>query len=182
MLGLPRSRRVENNLLTFIKAGVFFTYPQPYLVELANFLGVHHIKPAYVRHIRTQGRLESRSDRQDRSKSCFPLTLFFLILGLGACFGVETGYAINLARYFGPGLLSYILGYGPEVWTAGNYYFWVPIIASFLECIFGGFLYNAFIYTGPESPIKSPWMGLKRLVRPELPRRKRAKSAVGLFS
>ena len=30
-----------------------------------------------------------------------PLALFFVIFGIGACFGWETGYAINLARDFG---------------------------------------------------------------------------------
>lgn len=39
---------------------------------------------------------------------CTPV--FFLIFGLGACFGYETGYAINLARDFGPRLMSYAVG------------------------------------------------------------------------
>jgi len=63
--------------------------------------------------------------------------------------------------------MSYILGYGHEVWSAGNYYFWIPMVAPFLGCTFGGFLYDLFIYTG-ESPINTPWLGIKRLVRPDM--------------
>lgn len=57
-----------------------------------------------------------------------PLGLFFLIFGLGATLGWETGYAINLARDFGPRLFTYSVGYGYEVWSAGNYYFWVDTL------------------------------------------------------
>lgn len=77
-----------------------------------------------------------------------PLALFFVIFGIGACFGWETGYAINLARDFGPRVMSYFLGYGKEVFQAGNYYFWVPMVAPFFGCVFGGFVYDALIYTG----------------------------------
>lgn len=122
----------------------------------------------------------------------FPLALFFLIFGLGACFGYETGYAINLARDFGPRLMSYAVGY-QGVWSAGGvrftanvwerwltepkYYFWIPMVASFLGCTFGAFLYDVFLYTG-ESPVNTPWLGLKRLVRPDISWKKDAKSAV----
>jgi len=81
-----------------------------------------------------------------------PLGLFFVIFGIGACFGWETGYAINLARDFGPRLMSYCLGYGHEVWSAGNYYFWVPMVAPFFGCLFGGWLYDVFIFTGSCPP------------------------------
>jgi aquaglyceroporin related protein len=37
------------------------------------------------------------------------------------------------------------------------------MVAPFLGCAFGGFLYDLFIYTG-HSPINSPWLGLKQLM------------------
>jgi aquaglyceroporin related protein len=100
------------------------------------------------------------------SGAWFPLGLFFLIFGIGACFGWQTGYAINFARDFGPRLMSYAVGYGHEVWSAGGYYFWIPMVAPFLGCLFGGILYDIFIFTGP-SPINTPYFGLGELVRPK---------------
>lgn len=41
------------------------------------------------------------------------------------------------------------------------------MVAPFCGCLVGGFLYDAFIYTGPESPINSPYMGLPHLFRPD---------------
>jgi len=62
--------------------------------------------------------------------------------------------------------MSYMVGYGPKVWTARCYYFWVPIVAFFTGCTSGGFLYDIFIYTC-SSPINTPWLGLKRFIRPD---------------
>jgi aquaglyceroporin related protein len=59
--------------------------------------------------------------------------------------------------------MSYIVGYGHEVWSAGGYYFWIPMVAPFLGCTFGGFLQDFFVYTGPESPVNTPWPGFKYL-------------------
>ncbi|KAF2097145.1 aquaporin [Rhizodiscina lignyota] len=94
-----------------------------------------------------------------------PLGLGLTFVGITACFGWETAFALNFARDFGPRLLTAAVGYGSEVWTADGHYFWVPMIAPFLGCLFGGFLYDVFVYEG-DSPINTPWMGLKRLVRP----------------
>lgn len=146
-------------------AGIFCTFPQTFMTTNAQF---------WAEVIETTMLMFGVLALQDMSNAgpvgdikFLPVGLFFLIWGLGACFGFETGYAMNLARDLGPRLMSYIVGYGPEVWTAGNYYFWVPIVAPFVGCAFGGFLYDVFIYTG-ESPINTPWMGIKRIVRPNL--------------
>lgn len=108
----------------------------------------------------------------------------FLIFALGTGWGWNTGYAINPARDLGPRIMATLLGYGSEMWTAGEYYFWVsvpprdcygvvrlkrqkiPIVAPFCGCVFGGLLYDVFIYTG-ASPINTPWMGLKHIFRPD---------------
>lgn len=74
-------------------------------------------------------------------------------------------FVVNLARDFGPRLMSYALGYGHEVWSAGGYYFWIPMVAPFCGCAFGGILYDAFIYTGP-SPLNTEWLGLKDVLHP----------------
>ena len=39
------------------------------------------------------------------------------------------------------------------------------MVAPFFGCTFGGWLYDTFLFTG-ESPINTPWMGLKRLLHP----------------
>lgn len=44
--------------------------------------------------------------------------------------------------------------------------FWIPMVAPFAGCLFGGILYDLFIYTGP-TPINTPWFGLKEFLNPK---------------
>ncbi|EON67587.1 hypothetical protein W97_06955 [Coniosporium apollinis CBS 100218] len=142
-------------------AGIFCTYPQTFLTKSSQFFS-EFIASTLLMFVIFALKDDSNNGG---GGNWFPLGLFFLIFGLGACFGYETGYAINMARDTGPRLMSYFLGYGSEVWSAGDYYFWVPIVAPFLGCAFGGFLYDVFIFTG-KSPVNTPWMGLKRVAKP----------------
>jgi aquaglyceroporin related protein len=146
-------------------AGIFCTYPQAFLTKASQFFS-EFIASSILMFVIFALKDDSNPGAMGKSGAgqLFPLALFFLIFGLGACFGWETGYAINLARDFGPRLMSYCLGYGHEVWSAGSYYFWIPMVAPFCGCTFGAFLYDVFIYTGPDSPVNTPWMGLKGLV------------------
>lgn len=166
-------------------AQIFCTYPAKFLTNSQQFVS-EFICSSILIFVVFALKDESNKGAALGARNWFPLALFFLIFGLGACFGWETGYAMNPARDFPPRLFSYIVGYGPEVFTSGHYYFWwvsaffarfgtiyahlcisrVPIVAPMCGTLFGGFLYDAFIYTGPESPVNTPYLGLPYLIKP----------------
>lgn len=98
-------------------AGVFCTYPAPFMTRTGMFFS--EVVASAILMLVIYALVDNDAGH------LMPLALFFLIFGIGACFGWETGYAINLARDFGPRLVSYMIGYGDEVWSAGGYYFWV---------------------------------------------------------
>jgi len=147
-------------------AGIFCTYPQAFLGKVNQFFS-EFIDSTILMFVIFALKDESNQGAMGKTGAgqFFPLALFFLIFGLGACFGYETGYAMNLARDFGPRLMSYFVGYSSEVWSAGDYYFWVPMVAPFPGCMFGAFLYDAFIYTGPDSPLNQPNFGMDRYTK-----------------
>ena len=101
-------------------AGVFNTYPQPFLTKTGQVFSEIVSSTVLVFVI-----FAMKDDANLGAGNLVPLGLFFLIFGIGATLGWETGYAINLARDFGPRLFTYFVGYGHEVWSAGDYYFWV---------------------------------------------------------
>lgn len=142
-------------------AGIFCTYPAPFMTKTGQFFSEFIASTLLMFLI-----YALKDDGNIGAGPLTPLCLFFVIFGIGACFGWETGYAINLARDFGPRLVSYMIGYGHEVWSAGGYYFWVPMVSPFCGCVFGGWLYDTFLFTG-ESPINTPYMGLQRLIQPK---------------
>src|SRR3989440_3562281 len=70
-----------------------------------------------------------------------PLIIGFLIVAIGASFGLNTGYAINPARDFGPRLWIALVS-GGESLAADNFYFWIPIVAPLLGGVVGAFIYD----------------------------------------
>lgn len=146
-------------------AAIFCTYPASDMTKASMFFS-EFIASFMLMFVIFALKDDSNKGQFSASGAWFPLGLFFLIFGIGACFGWQTGYAINLVRDFGPRLMSYAVGYGHEVWSAGGYYFWIPMVAPFLGCLFGGIMYDLFLYTGP-SPINTPWFGLPDLMRPK---------------
>ncbi|KAJ5256604.1 hypothetical protein N7478_012708 [Penicillium angulare] len=155
--GGPSIRTVPGYSMT-ATAGIFCTYPAEFMTKTGQFFSEFLASAILMFMI-----FALKDNNNLGAGKLMPLALFFVIFGIGACFGWETGYAINMARDFGPRLISYMLGYGHEVWKAGGYYFWVPMVAPFLGCVFGGCVYDFFLYVGVDSPINTPWMGIHRL-------------------
>ncbi|OXV05329.1 hypothetical protein Egran_06903 [Elaphomyces granulatus] len=127
-------------------AGMFWPYPAEFTTVTGQFFS-EFIATSIMMFVI----FALKDDNNLGSGPFFPLGLLFLIFGIGACFGWETGYALNLARDFGPRLMTFCVGYGYKVWTAGNYFFWIPIVAPFCGCTFGGWLYDVFLYTGNDN-------------------------------
>jgi len=70
-----------------------------------------------------------------------PFIIGLLIVAIGASFGLNTGYAINPARDFGPRLWIAIVS-GGESFVVNNVYFWIPIVAPLLGGVAGAFIYD----------------------------------------
>jgi aquaglyceroporin related protein len=139
-------------------AGIFCTYPAEFMTRTGMFFS-----EVVASAILMIGIYAINDDDNMAAGDLAPVALFFLIFGIGAAFGWQTGYAINPARDFGPRMASFAVGYGSEVFSAGGYYFWIPIVAPCIGCAFGGFLYDSLVYTGAESPINMKYVGFARL-------------------
>lgn len=118
--GGPNIRTVPGYDSPNATAGIFATYPAPFMTKTGQFFSEFIASSILMFTI-----FAIKDDDNLGAGPLTPLVLFFVVFGIGACFGWETGYAINLARDFGPRLVSYMIGYGHNVWAAGNYYFWV---------------------------------------------------------
>ncbi|KKF94154.1 Glycerol uptake/efflux facilitator protein [Ceratocystis platani] len=138
-------------------AGLFCTYPQPFLNKAGQMFS-----EALGSAVLMAGILAVTDRGNIGGVVALPIAVGLLVFAIGLCFGWETGYAINMARDFMPRLASYMLGYGSAVWSAGNYYFLVPIVSPFLGTLLGAFVYDLLIFDG-ESPVNTPYMGMAGL-------------------
>jgi len=86
-----------------------------------------------------------------------PIGIYFVVVGIGAAFGMQTGWAVNPARDLGPRLMTWTVGYGTEVFNFRNqYWLWCPILGPLAGGITATFLYDWLIYVGKESVFNAP--------------------------
>jgi MIP family channel proteins len=121
-------------------AGIFSTYPQPFLSSLGGLVDQIFGTAILLLVIMAIG-----DARNNAAGSLGPIVVGFLVIAIGMAFGFNAGYAINPARDLGPRLFTSIAGWGPEVFRAGGYWFWVPIIGPLIGGPLGAFVYDALI-------------------------------------
>jgi len=131
-------------------AGIFATYPQPYL-SLAGGL-IDQIVGTAVLLLVICALTDSRNLAPTANLG--PFFIGLLVVAIGAAFGFNAGYAINPARDLGPRLFTAVGGWGGEVFRAGNYWFWVPIAGPLIGGVLGAWLYDLLI--GNHFPRNQP--------------------------
>lgn len=123
-------------------AGIFATYPQEYLSTVPGGLVDQIVGTALLlllvlalgdtKNFAAESRLQ-------------PILVGAAVVLIGMTFGMNAGYAINPARDFGPRLFTAIAGWGGEVFTAGNGWWWVPIVGPLIGGVLGGYAYDLCI-------------------------------------
>lgn len=131
-------RQVTGTLAT---AGIFATYPQPWLSTMGGLID------QIVGTALLVGVVFAISDKKNLAPppNIGPVIVGLLVLLIGTTFGLNAGYAINPARDFGPRLFTFLAGWGSGVFTAGHSWWWVPIVGPLIGGPAGGFVYDWFV-------------------------------------
>lgn len=130
-------------------AGIFATYPQPFMSNAGAFLS-EALGTFFLLLV-----ILAVTDERNvpTARIVTPITIGLTLTAIAISFGYETGFSLNGARDFGPRLFTFIVGYGTEVFTANGFYFWIPIIAPIVGGLVAGLVYDLLIYWGDKSPL-----------------------------
>lgn len=123
-------------------AGIFATYPKPYLSTFPGGFVDQVVGTAILMGV-ILGITDSRNSAPP--PGLVPFIVGLLVMGIGMAFGTNSGYAINPARDFGPRLFTFVAGWGGEVFRAGNAWWWVPIVGPLVGAVLGGWVYDVFV-------------------------------------
>jgi glycerol uptake facilitator-like aquaporin len=132
-------------------AGIFATYPRPFLSTFPGGFIDQVVGTAIL-----MGVIFAISDARNvpPPAGLAPLLVGLLVVGIGAAFGFNSGYAINPARDLGPRLFTAVGGWGLEVFRAGNAWWWVPIVAPVIGALLGGWVYDVMVGRRFPPPIE----------------------------
>jgi len=123
-------------------AGIWATYPQSFLSTFPGGFIDQVVGTALLVGV-ILGITDTRNSPVPAGLA--PVVVGLLVVVIGTSFGFNAGYAINPARDFGPRLFTFVAGWGGEVFSAGNAWWWVPIVAPCVGGVVGGWVYDACV-------------------------------------
>ncbi|PTM59147.1 MIP/aquaporin family protein [Desmospora activa] len=121
-------------------AGIFSTYPAPFLTNVDAFFVEFAITALLL--IVILAVVDERNPLFVPLKNVGPFIIGLTVAMIGGSFGNLTGFALNPARDFGPKLFAWIAGWDAVALPAPDSYVWVPLIAPILGGLFGALVYD----------------------------------------
>ena len=119
-------------------AGIFATYPQPFLSIAGGFVDQVVGTALLVAAI-----LAITDQRNNAAPGWLtPVLVGGIVTAIGVSFGFNAGYAINPARDLGPRLFTAVAGWGGGVFSAANGWWWVPVVAPCVGAVVGALFYG----------------------------------------
>jgi MIP family channel proteins len=133
-------------------AGIWATYPQDYLSTFPGGFVDQVVGTALLMLV-----IFAISDRRNMAvpSALGPIVVGAAVLLIGMTYGLNSGYAINPARDLSPRLFTAAAGWGQQVFTAGDHWWWVPVVAPCCGAVLGGFVYDLLITSRYGEPQKS---------------------------
>ncbi|XP_072004226.1 aquaporin-9 isoform X2 [Engystomops pustulosus] len=118
-------------------AHIFATYPSPYLSTLNGL--VDQIMSTALLLILIFAMFDKKN--MPVPSGLEPIAIGLLILTLGLSLGSNCGGAMNPARDLGPRIFTSLAGWGSEVFTAGNGFWWIPVVGPMCGAVIGSYIY-----------------------------------------
>ncbi|TFK39522.1 aquaporin-like protein [Crucibulum laeve] len=133
-------------LRTMKTAGLFGTVPASYLPPATAFFAEFLATAMLLFGVLA---FTDPNNKSHLPPPVLPGGIFVLVLGIAACLGMQTGFALNPARDLGPRMLTAMVGYGGQVFTVRNHYWiWCPVIATICGAQMGTLAYDLFLHKG----------------------------------
>lgn len=141
---LNQLQKYKNGMFSIETAGIFATYPND-INDKTNTFSMF-----CDQFISTSLFIIAILAITDKNNSNISHEMVSILIGLslfiiGSSFGYNCGFAVNPARDFSPRVFTAIFGWGSKTFSAGNGFFWIPVIAPMIGSVFGTVLYNLFI-------------------------------------
>ena len=138
-----------DSLFTLKTAGIWATYPQDYLSNVPGGLLDQIVGTALLMMV-----IFAITDVRNMALPAplSPIVVGATVFAIGMTYGLNAGYAINPARDLGPRLFTALAGWGQQVFTAHDSWWWVPVVGPCIGAVLGGFVYDLLITRFYDKP------------------------------